>query len=90
MVDGCFLDDGELITASQLKVYRDPCSDARRGFLEELFCNGRGRDEESGFSAMFQQIGTQVRLHCWQQLQEDTEELLAVEDGGESFYESYN
>lgn len=85
VVNGCFLDDGEPV-ASQHKVYGK--SDARPGFFEELFSHGRGRDEERGFSDMFQQISTQMRLHCWEQLQEDTEELLAEEDGGESVYES--
>lgn len=89
VVNGCFLDDGEII-ASQHKVYGNPCSDARPGFFEELFSHGRGRNEESGFSDMFQQIGTQMRLRCWEQLQEDTVDLLAGEDGGESVYECYD
>lgn len=89
VVNGCFLDDREPV-ASQHKVYGNPRSDARPGFFEEVFSKGRGRNEESGFSDMFQQIGTQMRLHCWEQLQEDTEELLAEEDGGEGVYESYD
>lgn len=89
VANGCFLDDGELV-ASQHKVYGNSCPDARPSFFEELFSHGGGRDEERGFSDMFQQIGTQMRLHCWEQLQEDTEELLAEEGGGESVYESYD
>lgn len=84
VVNGCFLDDGEMV-ASQHK----GCSGARPGFLEEL-SHGRGKAEECGFSDVFQQIGTQMRLHCWGQLQDDTEELLAEEGGGESVYECYD
>lgn len=88
MMNGCFLDDEEL-GAARHKVYRNPCSDARHKLFEELFARGRGRNEETGSSGMFRQIGTQMRLHCLERLQEDTEELLAEEKGGESVYNSY-
>lgn len=85
VVNGCFLDDGELV-ASRHKVCGDPCSDARLGLFDDLFSHGRGRVEETGFSDLFQQVCTQMRLHCWEQRQEDTEELLAEEEEGESVY----
>lgn len=86
----CFLDDVEL-AASQHKVCGDPCSDARVGLFDDFFSHGRGRNEETAFSDMFQQVCTQMRLHCWEQSQDDTEELLAEEEEeGETVYGSYH
>lgn len=84
----CFLEDGELV-ASRHKVCGSPSSPAKLGLFDDLFSHGRGRLEETAFSDMFQQVCSQMRLHCWEQPQNDTEELLAEEEEDEGVYGSY-